>query len=638
LSIVSSWQSELSPEDITIAVGDPETAPHIKDVFEHSGIAIRDVTGESMIRTRPALLLCLLEDFLRHRTYRTFASLLRHPDVLSLIARENNISESSIISASDRFFDKTLPFKFENLQTLGHADEVFCISATTINNIIDPLSGPERSMAEWAERTSELLRRVYKDVLLSREVPDERLVVDACGLLFSLLIELLEITSSIVKSEDALSFITWKCREKKVVPEMNNPAVDVIGWLDICFDDAAAVVICGLNEGRVPEVINAHQFLPNNARRALGLTDNSFRLAREDYYLSALTATRSMVGIIAGRRSEEGNPLALSRMLLTKWNIEKAAKVVSMFYEGETNFDNEDTIQGLKFAQEWPPKPSLTASISEVSVTSIKDYLACPYRFYLKHVLRLGEFDDSLHELDPLKFGSIAHDILAKFSRSDVALSSSASEIKEFLFEQVDLYNASHFGDGALAAVYLQLEILKERFALFSEWQANWRAQGWRIEHTELALPREVCRFSRDSASIDLRGRIDRIDIHEATNERILFDYKTGNLPQSPEQTHRNKKEWVDIQLPLYESLLGKAGIVVSRLGFIPLSADQNQMLEPMFAEWSREDLCDAISVVERALVGILRGVFWPPRDLNRNQDELYELLRYKSTHIDGVF
>ena len=44
--------------------------------------------------------------------------------------------------------------------------------------------------------------------------------------------------------------------------------------------------------------------------------------------------------------------------------------------------------------------------VTELPVTAFRDYLTCPFRFYLRRILKLQAADDSAAELDGAQFGS----------------------------------------------------------------------------------------------------------------------------------------------------------------------------------------------------------------------------------------
>ena len=84
----------------------------------------------------------------------------------------------------------------------------------------------------------------------------------------------------------------------------------------------------------------------------------------------------------------------------------------------------------------------------------------------------------------------------------------------------------------------------------FAHRQAEW-ARQWQIEYTELYVAQQQASLVVDGAPFYLRGRIDRVDVHRETGERVVLDYKSSDTPSTPEKSHQTKGEWVDLQLAL---------------------------------------------------------------------------------------
>ena len=78
------------------------------------------------------------------------------------------------------------------------------------------------------------------------------------------------------------------------------------------------------------------------------------------------------------------------------------------------------------------PRPA-DEPIDSMRVTEFKDYLACPYRYYLKHREKLEALRDSAEELDGAGFGTLAHQVLGEFGKSIVKASTDAEEIQRYL-------------------------------------------------------------------------------------------------------------------------------------------------------------------------------------------------------------
>ena len=246
-------------------------------------------------------------------------------------------------------------------------------------------------------------------------------------------------------------------------------------------------------------------------------------------------------------------------------------------------------------------------------VTEFRDYLACPYRYYLRHCLELAAVSDDVRELDGAAFGSLAHAVLGDFGESPAAGSTDVEEIGDRLNLSLARRVAGLYGKHPLPAVLVQVEQLRLRLVQFAHWHADWVSQGWRVEHVEKSPEDGKAFLTVDNEPMGLRGRIDRIDVHEATGRRIVFDYKTSDSAKTPEQVHRAKDEWVDLQLPLYRHLVRGLGIEGPvEVGYIVLPKDTSKAGH-LLAEWTDDDFASADRAAEEVIRGVRAEKFWPP-------------------------
>jgi ATP-dependent helicase/DNAse subunit B len=264
-----------------------------------------------------------------------------------------------------------------------------------------------------------------------------------------------------------------------------------------------------------------------------------------------------------------------------------------------------------------PPRPErLEKPVTSLRVTQFRDYLACPYRFYLRHVLELAALNDVAEELDPMAFGSLAHDILKAFG--DIPENSrltDADKIRSFLDSELDRLVRGQYGKQRLPAVELQVEQLRLRLAAFARWQAEWAAQGWRIVKTEIDIEEGKASLVVDGQPMYLRGRIDRIDQNERDGRYVIFDYKTSEKGEAPSATHRRKDgTWVDLQLPLYRHLARVVEIEHETigLGYILLPKSLSAVKDAL-APWEKHDLDSADDTAREVIRKIRDQEFWPP-------------------------
>jgi RecB family exonuclease len=399
------------------------------------------------------------------------------------------------------------------------------------------------------------------------------------------------------------------------------------------------LIVSSFNEGYIPSSVNSDVFLPNSLRSQMGLQDNTRRYARDAYALSSLLASRSSVDLISARRNSEGDPLAPSRLLFAT-DRETIARRARKFFSSPSPMHLRAPLAGqLRPGREVPnflvpPPGQLIEPIRELPVTAFRDYLACPYRFYLRRVMRLSSIDDKAEELDGALFGSLLHEVLQRFGEGPCKDSTDPEEIKTFLHQALNDVATTDFGQHALASVLVQMEQLRLRLDAFAVKQAQWAETGWQIDKTEVAGSNERRpALDVDGEPLGLRGRIDRIDVHRDTGQRAILDYKSSDSGKVPDQVHRRGGEWVDLQLPLYRYLAGSLGIAGPfRLGYVLLPKDVDNV-DFCFADWSEQDLDEADEVARGVVRNIRAGRFWPPTDPPPDFSE-----EYAPICQDGVF
>ena len=110
------------------------------------------------------------------------------------------------------------------------------------------------------------------------------------------------------------------------------------------------------------------------------------------------------------------------------------------------------------------------------------------------------------------------------------------------------------------------------------------------------------------------------------TGQRIVFDYKSGDRALSPDRTHRQAGQWVDLQLPLYRYLASGLGVTDPvQLGFILLPKD-TATASFSLAKWSEAELNEAYIVAHDVVRKVRDETFWPPSGGMPGYDEFPEI------------
>ncbi len=598
-----------SVDEVSVGLGDEAMAGAVVRALDMAGSTGRFAAGTQGARTSLGVLLSAWAAHVADGGLRTLGDMARHPAVAAWLGQGHGpidrldayLTEHLSDRATDWLGDpeawapvramaeqvaSLLPEDWRLLKPLGQWSEAVAGGLSTVFGSREP----GQAMAEALTRLGGVLRE-QAGLGEADWVPE-------------------------VDFGEALRLTAARFAEQAVPTVDVKPAVEVMGYLELALDDAPVAVLTSLNEGALPGGRVSDAFLPDGLRGQLGLADDRRRLARDAYVLNTLVHSREVLVATAARRGDAGDPLLPSRLVLRCEAGAQRARVERFCDEERAVKPVPSLVRAGGVSRFGIPAPLLPVEpIESLAVTAFGDYLKCPYRFYLKHVLRLRAQDDQARELDPLGFGVLAHAVLEGFGRSELKDSAQADVIAGWLSEALDDQARGRLGDQPGVAVRLQLESLRARLQAFASWQAEQADQGWRIEQVEVPLRGDL---TVDGQGFGVRGKIDRVDVHADGRWRVL-DYKTGDAGEPPKRAHRVGGKWVSLQLPLYLDLvpqlseqLGLAG-EAAEAGYVVLPKKLDAVKAQM-ADWSADELAAARSARDAVVRGVRAQVFWPPK------------------------
>jgi hypothetical protein len=172
----------------------------------------------------------------------------------------------------DEYYSQHLPAKL-GPDWLGNRSEYDHVSSAhnNVSALLAPLVGEPRQPAAWTEPLLEVLRDLYQDRELDCDNPHDDLTRKALEMICTTAIGLGAIPVSIAPPAAAETVIAWilesVAREDLPAPP-DAGAVELLGWLELPWDDSPALVVTSLNEGFVPEPSAADPFLPIGYERS----------------------------------------------------------------------------------------------------------------------------------------------------------------------------------------------------------------------------------------------------------------------------------------------------------------------------------------------------------------------------------
>lgn len=578
-------------------------------------------------------------------SWRSFAALLRIEEFRDAIAPALE-STAALLREADDFTSSHLPV------TLAHAQELplddFPGLQPVIKATLDLLNQLRRLPPAKAART--LILKLLGERTFHPEAPGHRERTELAA-------EWLRITEELEseakrfgllpKAEDAFT-LSLECLSQSRLAEPRGD-IDLVlqGWLELLWERSPNLIVTGLNEENVPGIFISHPFLPDGLREALNLPCQNTRFARDAFILAALSHQRrnDSLQLLCGQWSEDGDALRPSRLLFLCDDQALSQRVAHLFPKEEDQQSEAEPPRTLA----WTLKPDwLTKPLETISPSRLRDYLSCPFRYYLTHAKRMSVVETQKRELDAAEFGQIIHHAFHRlFQDAEMRDSTHPTKIADFLEAAARDYVHAQFGQRPAPLITLQLDSILQRLRHAATIEATNRQQGWQCIEAELQIGTKDDPTPFLIAEARLSGRIDRVERHADGSLRIV-DFKTSDKANEPHKTHfkaitsRTKLTaadewkcfdlpegkrgmWLDLQLPLYAAAMRQRGQNVSRVAYFALP---KSIQDTAILEWNGFDealIESALDCAAEAVKRIRSSQFWPPaeRSPNKTFDEM---------------
>ena len=467
-------------------------------------------------------------------------------------------------------------------------------------------------IAEWAPILSNFLCKIYPEPEPGARASEAAAQVDAFFAAINQEFDKFEAIPQELTADatgaDAIRTILKELAKTTIPPFPGADVVELQGWLDLAFDDAPNLILTGFNEGVVPSSKSSDLFLPNETRRELGLEDARRRFARDACLTSALAASKRNFFVVLGRRSLQNDPKTPSRFAFAT-TPENVPPRICRFFAGSGSNDLAE-LEARQLGRPFPKAP-LDADLenaetpvqttalenaetrlavgptsptprsvgfavpvlrtsgpapSKMKVTEFRDFLACPYRYFLRRALNLrAAAPETTAEMNAAAFGTLAHDALRDFGNApEIRESTDAAAIAAWLSERLDLVASRYFNELSSPFVRVQIEQIRSRLDAFARWQALWRRSGRQIKFVE-ASPRSgsITFDVGGGRPVEIFGRLDRIDYDPKANRWFVFDYKTFDTAKEGRPSKEPNSEFApdvfddETQTALFTTRLG---------------------------------------------------------------------------------
>jgi ATP-dependent helicase/nuclease subunit B len=208
----------------------------------------------------------------------------------------------------------------------------------------------------------------------------------------------------------------------------------------------------------------------------------------------------------------------------------------------------------------------------ETSVSALEDFAACPFKFFVKHGLRVQERKE--FEVDHRQKGIFQHEVLNEFHLRATANGKRwrdwTPDAAAALVREIGIEKLTTFENGLFAAdearrftAEVLLANLERLIATLVAWMDHYQFDPRAVELAfgldGAELPGWTIDLGTDRALV-LRGRIDRIDLHPLSDSdaalAVVVDYKSSSRKVDAQKVYNG----LELQLLSYVGLLRQLG------------------------------------------------------------------------------
>jgi ATP-dependent helicase/nuclease subunit B len=567
---VGCWLGE-GLRRIVLISQDRLTARRVRALLEREGILVVDETGWKLSTSRAAAAIdALIETAAGGAYYRDLLDLCKSPYVFDDCPEESRKAAVFMLEAAVRAASVSAGLQRIRRCLLEYrsdeADQSKDVGLALIDRVeaaTTLLRSRPATLPRWIDRLDKALEAIGAHRLLRDDIAGKALL------------ELLALRRKELDGSTALfSFAAWREWLNREVEgasfrDAGTASPIVVTPLNaVCLRRFEAALLMGGDAAQLTPAPSG-AFFNQSVRRELGLRtrQHAEMELRRDLELLLATVPR-LVFTWQSERDGEANLLApeldlLSTLHSLAWGDDLHRQPFPA--HGERHPDTLTAPGETRRAA--PCAPSFLIP-DRVSVSAYATLVSCPYRFFARHVLGLGEMDEVSEEMGKSDYGALVHRVLERFHvRYPMISALREDEAQAALRACVEEVFAPAIEENFLALGWrLRWE---KRLDAYLDWQRNVEAEGWRWAQAEaavcLALPLSSGR------RVELYGRVDRID-HIGVGEAsvFLFDYKT--------QTAKAIRERLldDVQLPAYALLHGD----VARAAYVALDDERIEAVD----------------------------------------------------------
>jgi inactivated superfamily I helicase/RecB family exonuclease len=321
--------------------------------------------------------------------------------------------------------------------------------------------------------------------------------------------------------------------------------IQVIGLLEARNLDFDCLILPSMNEGVFPRRSEKDMFINQEVRKKVGLPYTQERENLYYYYFTELTKGKKEVYL--SYVAEQERDIASRFINLAASGVHRDVSTIRL---ARAAFDGrkrrvKKSAQIVKSLYQYVQKDGLSPS-------ALSDYRKCPYRYYLRFILRISEPDAIVEEPGAREWGDVVHKALRNFYKYYFPMGFTDRELdraSDVMGRELErsLKNSRGLAIRPKASAYLDLNVYRRRMRNFLKTEIERFQGGFKI--FKAVLEQKAKHYlTINNAQVRVYGYIDRIDLRD--DRYYIIDYKTGRI--AGKKDYEIGEDFTEFQLPLY--------------------------------------------------------------------------------------
>ncbi|WP_419677847.1 PD-(D/E)XK nuclease family protein [Aliarcobacter lanthieri] len=443
-----------------------------------------------------------------------------NPQNIAVVLPNESFAQILELNDSEEYFNFAMGKNIQNQILYQRANSIFLyINSNEIETIealkyfdIDKKYVDENIKSIWDKHTS---KEVFEKIceFIKKDEENKELLEKFDELIYRLNI-IFFTNHNNLRLQDAYKIFLQKLDEIKL-DDAHAGKITVMGLLETRAINFDAVIICDFNNSYIPKISIKDKFLSTKVKYLANLpTKNDRENLQKYYYKRLIDNTKNLYISYVNSNEDEISKFAYELFTDIKISINDEVYKDILYKSKKLEYSEEEILLYIDLTKQvW-------------SASSLKTFLECKRRWYLKYILKLKEHTISRLP-KPFELGDIIHKILEEFYKN------SQRDLKN-----IDVLFLKYKSDNPF--LILDLEVYKQKIEAFIKFDKE------RLKNREIIEIEK--KFNTNFNDFKITGVIDRVDKFGDTYE--LIDYKTSrNLKIDTINTYEKS---CDFQLEFY--------------------------------------------------------------------------------------